>query len=104
MCREHAPEALAALLRGLSDPKHYVNAATALLDRGFGKPNQPIEAGGQSINVLHLVAAREISAHLQSILAGHNGSVPTIDGEGVLEETEATETANHIDLSQPAKE
>ena len=32
-----------ALVRGLKHPKLFVAAATALLDRGFGKPTQPIE-------------------------------------------------------------
>jgi hypothetical protein len=38
LAREHTPEAIAALARGLTDPKQYVAAATALLDRGWGRP------------------------------------------------------------------
>jgi hypothetical protein len=42
LARAHTKEAVEALVRGLGDPKHYVAAATALLDRGWGKPTQPI--------------------------------------------------------------
>jgi hypothetical protein len=42
LARTHTKEAVEALVRGLDDPKHYVAAATALLDRGWGKPTQPI--------------------------------------------------------------
>jgi hypothetical protein len=38
LARSHTPEAIEALVRGLKDPKHYVAAASALLDRGWGKP------------------------------------------------------------------
>ena len=40
LAREHTPAAIAALVKGLTDPKQYVSAAVALLDRGWGKPTQ----------------------------------------------------------------
>jgi hypothetical protein len=47
------------LVRGLNDPAHYVRAAEVLLDRGFGKPKQQIDAGHgvQSLTLLHFIAA-----------------------------------------------
>jgi hypothetical protein len=42
LARSYTTEAVEALVRGLKDPKHYVAAAIALLDRGWGRPTQPI--------------------------------------------------------------
>lgn len=65
MCREHAAEAVATLVSALRDPKHKVAAAQALLDRGFGRPKQTIEAERGVTNIsLHLLAARLISEQL----------------------------------------
>lgn len=53
LAREHAQAAIDALAEALSDPKQRVAAATALLDRGFGKPKQEVQAsGGFSIAVV----------------------------------------------------
>ena len=70
LARQHAPAAIAALARGLRDAKHYPYCATALLDRGFGKPAQHVstETNGQ-LTVLHLMAARAIAAELPTIEA-----------------------------------
>jgi len=38
----HCPEAIETLVQSLSDPRHKVAAAVALLDRGLGKPAQQI--------------------------------------------------------------
>jgi hypothetical protein len=38
LARQHGAEAIRALVECLKDPKQKVAAATALLDRGFGKP------------------------------------------------------------------
>lgn len=46
LARQHADAAIQALVEALSDPKQRVAAAQALLDRGFGKPKQEIEASG----------------------------------------------------------
>ena len=40
LAREHTPAAIAALVKGLTDPKQYVAAAVALLNRGWGNPTQ----------------------------------------------------------------
>ena len=46
--RKHTAAALATLVAALSDEKLCVSAATALLDRGWGKPAQAMtgEGGG----------------------------------------------------------
>lgn len=48
LAREHTEEAIAALVRGLKDPKQYVAAAVALLDRGWGKPKQTIQGDAEN--------------------------------------------------------
>jgi hypothetical protein len=63
LCREHAPEAVATLVAALRDPRHKVAAAEALLNRGFGKPVQPLHSENQS-TVLHLIAAQHVSHEL----------------------------------------
>jgi hypothetical protein len=40
LARSHGPEAIAALVVALNNPRERVQAAVALLDRGFGKPKQ----------------------------------------------------------------
>jgi hypothetical protein len=66
-CREFTEEALAALRAALSNPKERVAAATVLLSYGWGKPKQIIEANDTtSITIMHLVAAREISAEMHA--------------------------------------
>ena len=46
--RKHTPAALKALFDALGDEKLKVSAATALLDRGWGRPAQAVtgEGGG----------------------------------------------------------
>ena len=44
LARKAAPEAISALIEALADPKSKVAAATALLDRGFGRPTTHLEA------------------------------------------------------------
>lgn len=69
MCREHAPEAVAALVRALESSKERVPAAIALLDRGFGRPTQSIETNDPANPVLlHLLAAQAISQELIATL------------------------------------
>jgi hypothetical protein len=98
LARSHAPEAIAALVRGLTDPKHYVHAAQVLLERGFGRPVQPIIGNRpQSITLMHLVAAREVSEEIQRALEAANGTTPppTID---------AAPSQEPPDLCAPARE
>lgn len=42
LAREHAPEAIQALVAALHNPRERVPAAMALLDRGYGKPVQMV--------------------------------------------------------------
>jgi hypothetical protein len=79
LARKHGPrcvEVIAAMLTD-GDRKIRLAAATALLDRGFGKPNQQVNvAGAAGALELHLVAARVVSGELlESITA------PTIEHE-----------------------
>jgi hypothetical protein len=60
--RKHAPLAMTALLRVLRSKKTpasaIVAATTALWDRGFGKPTQPIEANAGIGELLKAMEAR----------------------------------------------
>jgi hypothetical protein len=51
------------LVEALRDPRHKVAAATALLDRGWGKPQITVHAQ-HDVNMLHLIAAQAIGADL----------------------------------------
>jgi hypothetical protein len=65
LAREYTPQAIEALVRGLNDPKHYVAAAIALLDRGWGRPNVRIETDHpDGISIAHLVAATAFGEQL----------------------------------------
>jgi hypothetical protein len=94
LARSHAPEAMAALVLALDDPKTRVPAATAILDRGFGRPMQPVvdETEGTSLTLLHLIAARRVGEVLQAAMEGQTAN----------ESGEAK--SGTIDYSQPALE
>src|SRR3954470_20656914 len=70
-CRVHTKEAVEALGASLSDPKVRVPAAVALLDRGWGRPKQQIEATGDGSMALHLLAAQTVSGELLAALNEH---------------------------------
>src|SRR6201987_6146627 len=76
LARQHAPEAVATLVAALNDPKLRVQAAIALLDRGFGKPHVAIHTQSES-TILHLVAAEAVGNALIEALQDK----PAIDGE-----------------------
>jgi hypothetical protein len=63
LARAYTKEAVLTLVACLEDPRHKVAAATALLDRGWGKPVQPLQSENQTA-VVHLVAAQHISREL----------------------------------------
>jgi hypothetical protein len=63
LARAHTTAAIQTLVGALKDPKLKVQAAEALLSRGWGKPTQTIETTNDS-TVLHLIAAQAISAEL----------------------------------------
>jgi hypothetical protein len=63
LARQHTEQAVRALVEALRDPKLKVAAATALLDRGWGRPIQPLQSENRTA-VLHLVAAQQASREL----------------------------------------
>jgi hypothetical protein len=72
IAREHTPEAIRTLVRVLSskNERAAVAAATALLDRAWGKPLQPLrDESGNTPVVQHLLAAQIISRELVLELA-----------------------------------
>jgi hypothetical protein len=76
-----------------------IAACNAILNRAYGLPTQPIEAeDAEPFTVLHLVAAREISAHLKQVLEARNGTAPP----PVIESD--AETNEPIDFLRPALE
>lgn len=54
MCRAHTEEAVKALIESLADPKNEVRikAAEAILNRGWGKPQEFVEVSGDEENPL----------------------------------------------------
>jgi hypothetical protein len=66
LARKHGPRCIEVVARLLTDKdrKLRLAAATALLDRGFGRPKQEIEAHGSTLVELHLIAARMVSGQL----------------------------------------
>jgi len=79
MAREYAHDAVAALVRGLRDPKQYVAAANSLLDRGFGKPAMTVHAE-HNVSVLHLIAAQALGIELQQSIQT-DVATPTIEAQ-----------------------
>jgi hypothetical protein len=61
MARKHGPKCIAVLAEMLDDPDRKVRgfAAQALLDRGYGRPNQAVavKPEGGDITAWHLIAA-----------------------------------------------
>jgi hypothetical protein len=107
LARAYTTEAIEALVRGLKDPKHYVAAATALLDCGWGKPVQPVANEDNSpLTLLHLVAARGVAEAMQAKLdAGQTPPAPDEHGGGTINGTASTvEPHRAIDWSKPALE
>jgi hypothetical protein len=85
LARAHTEDAIRALVAALQNPRERVQAAAILLDRGWGKPVQPVEGeGAQSIGLLHLVAAREVTEQIQRAMLENGGiAPPVIDGAPV---------------------
>jgi hypothetical protein len=104
LARVHTEAAIETLVSCLTDPKLKVQAAVALLDRGWGKPAQEIvsQDDAQSLSFLHLTAARAFSAELAAEREAAERQLrkpPVIDGE-VADKPAAT----LIDLWAPATE
>jgi hypothetical protein len=70
LARTYTEEAIRTLVEALDDPRLKVQAACALLDRGWGKPLQPLrDESGNTPVVQHLLAAQVISSELVLELA-----------------------------------
>jgi len=68
----------------LEDPDRKMRgfAALALLDRGYGKPKQPIEGeSAQSLTLMHLTATREVGERIAAMIAQE--TTLQIEGEPV---------------------
>jgi len=78
MARDHTPEAITALVTALRDESGSVRvrAAEALLDRGWGRPTQPIL--DETPNPYAGMTASELAAEMHEILADlEKSSAPT---------------------------
>jgi hypothetical protein len=106
LAREHGPRCIEVLAEMLEDPDRKVRgfAAQALLDRGFGKPTQPLTSDGQpSLSILHLVAAREVSERIQQAVINGTALSPADDNTATVEQTPNAQLPS-VDLSVPALE
>lgn len=67
LARQHTEQAIRTLVQALDDPKLRVQAACALLDRGWGRPVQSVEidAAANSL-MMHFWAATKVSAELRA--------------------------------------
>jgi hypothetical protein len=85
LAREHGPRCIKVIADMLDDPdsRVRVSAATVLLDRGFGRPNQNVTATGDGTLTLHLLAAQTIGRELLDgkVIDGHIS--PDTQGDGV---------------------
>lgn len=74
MAREHTEKALGAYLAALNDDEAghavKVQAATALLDRGWGKPTQPIAGDDQAPPVSVALDMKKLSVETLREIAG----------------------------------
>jgi len=96
LARQHTKEAverLVAIMRA-DDDGRALAAIQQLLDRGWGRPITPIvdETQGDSLTLLHLIAARRVGEVLQAAMEGQTAN----------ESGEAK--SGTIDYSQPALE
>ena len=72
LSRQHAPAAIRALVKALDDERLCVQAAAALLDRGFGRPAQTLNANVSFLDGLSTTELGSLEASL-SALAGDTG-------------------------------
>ena len=84
LAKKYTPAAIHALAEALTDKKTKVAAATALLDRAWGKPAQSVAVTTGDGMQLHLLAAIAASEELQHILEQRKTqklSAPVIDAD-----------------------
>jgi hypothetical protein len=102
--REHAPEYLAVLLKSLKSNnwKERHSALSMLLDRAFGKPNQPITGpDGGSLTFLHLVAMKEVGERIVAELVVQQSGAVAHSAHGGNGEQPPDAV---VDLGAPARE
>jgi hypothetical protein len=81
MARARTPQAIEALTAALSNPRERVAAAIALLDRGWGKPQQPVVGDDERPIAISFEWAAAVPA------GGDNEAVPTVHEPLVIEAT-----------------
>ena len=104
LAREHGPRCIQVVASLLDDPdsRVRVSAATVLLDRGFGRPNQNVTATGDGTLTLHLLAAQTIGRELLERAGGGtliDGQIsPDTQGDG-----DATNERKQLDQTLPSE-
>lgn len=79
LARDAAPKAIAALIQALKEPRLKVAAATAILERAYGKPVQTVNANVNILDEMPDADRRRIIGTLKAI-AGIEGEA--VDGTG----------------------
>lgn len=94
MARSHSAAAIETLVQALKDPRLKVQAAEALLSRGWGRPLQSVALSGDADAIgLHLLAAR--AAQLLEVTGQ---PAPTLEGRV---EPANSKASTLVDLSAP---
>jgi hypothetical protein len=78
LARAATPQAIAALIRKLDDPKDCIEAAVALLDRGWGRPPQSVLVNS-SVLVSGIDKPPEITESYEEWLARRRSELDAID-------------------------
>jgi hypothetical protein len=107
MCRVMTPQVVRRLGEMIEDEDHRVALAACkeILDRGFGRPVQPVQddTEGTSLSMLHLIAARAVAERLQSEWEAQ-GSKGAANGQNGSSTPPGGATGVIIDYSEPALE
>jgi hypothetical protein len=101
LARVHGPRCVQIVVDLLKDrdSKIRLAAATVLLDRGFGKPKQEINATADGTLTLHLVAAQTIGRELLETVNAN--SAPVIDGHISSAAQDDTSETKQLDQTVP---
>lgn len=101
VCRSLVPEAVDVvtdILRNSEDERMRFAAASWLTDRGYGKAPLTISSeSGQSLTILHLIAAKDVSDQLAALTHDKAPQHPQIEGA-------AEPVSTPVDISAPALE
>lgn len=82
LARQHTEAAIQALVLSLTDDKHRVAAAQALLDRGWGKPVQAIAGADGESPLFGDITIRLVKAEPSDRLAPADKSEPPASDPG----------------------